>query len=270
MLISNSLLFLLSFFFFLELPVSINIRYVSVGIHESTVLHIIGNLFDNRGGRICSHPILTANEILACSKTPYCSDKDTRRHFNTVFGVGSKFVIRNTMENPAMNLRGNLQDALGFAGLRYITFAQSSVPGQQISISSSENFSDPKCIFKMSSDAIKNAENRLRESALHDDVQMALRYALYSAMTKEFCDMVLNCDNTKNSRVNDFSEKKSIRDILKLAPIELSCAPNGSQVRARPIKCPEVQLTMTGVLRLVVYFHFVYCPPVSNILLLQD
>ena len=71
-----------------------------------------------------------------------------------------------------MNLRGNLQDALGFAGLRYITFAQSSVPGQQISISSSENFSDPKCIFKMSSDAIKNAENRLRESALHDDVQI--------------------------------------------------------------------------------------------------
>ena len=240
-----------------------NVRYLSVGIPEDAALDVIKTLLDlDSSETICAYPILAPNEIEACRKTRFNTAKDARHSFNTIFGISSKYVNRtDTKKSPEMQMRGNLQDALGAAKLRFLTYAQSLDLTQPISMSSSEDLCYQKCIFKISSDAVKQIEICVREC---DEVQnnviqiTALKSALVSAKTIAFHSIITDCVNSVNSRVNDSERIKSIECILKSVPIEFSYAPNGLPVRiSRPLKCPEIRLTTTGVFRLVILIFYI-------------
>ena len=255
-------------FCFLELPVFKNVRYLSVGISDNAVLNIIKTLLGDCE-TVCAYPILTSDEIEACRKTSFKAAKDARNSFNTMFGISSKYIDRNINKSPEMQTKGNLQDALGAAHLRYLTYAESSSSEhhlQPISISSSEDLCNQDCIFKISSDLVKETEKVLRECEIvhHDDVKIitAAKSALISSKTSAFRNMIVN-PVPVNSMVNE-SEIKSIVCIMKFLPIEFSHAPNGSLIRAsRPLACQDVRLTTTGVFRLVILIFFIvylqYC-----------
>ena len=218
-------------FFFLERPVRIYIRYLSVGMSNSAVLEICHSLFD--GEQICAHPILTKDEIKACIKPRFVNDKDARHNFNMMFGIASKYVNRNIKKSPAEQMKGKLQNALQETNLRHVTFAHSQQQAQEISISSSENLGDPtRCIFQISSAHIKHVETCIREAKIAEnsgDVRniIALVNDLASLKLSEVCNVIKTCMEKLDS-----SETNSIRDIMISVPMEFLQAPNGSTVRA--------------------------------------
>ena len=239
------------FFFFLERPARINIRYLSVGMSESAVLGIIYKLFD--GKQICAYPILTKDEIQACLKTSHVFGKDAKKDFNKMFGTAPQFVNRNTTKPAADQMKGKLRAALEGTNLHYVTFAESEFVAQPISMCTSQKFCEPSCIFQISSDHVNDAERSLREAErLNGDVTKitAMKNAVVSAKLRELSHMIRTCiDN-----VDSVSQLNGIRDIIKCVPIEFKQAPNGSTVRAeRPLKFEEeLHLTVTGVLRLCI------------------
>ena len=254
--------FFIQCFFFIERPVRINIRYLSVGISESAVSDIFYSLFAGR--HICAFPMLTEDEIQSCLKTSHVFNKDGMHGFNKMFGVALKYVNRNIKKSAADQMKGKLHEVLEGTNLHYFWFAQSKHLEQAISISSSEKLCDPSCIVKISSAHVKYAETSLRAAEAELNVDPAkiitLKDCVASSKSKEFRNMIRSCiEKVESAPEPDLS---CIVGIMNCIPMEFSQVPNGSTVRPeRPLKSAEVlELTVTGVLRFgfCVYIYYLF------------